>query len=352
MEHPFPDEPHQVAKEGTAAHWVAETCLNNPQFTPMAMIGQMHPNGILVDAEMAEHVDTYLEEVRSVVGSDKLYVEKEHDMGWIYSGYGGTPDAWFYNTVTGVLYIWDIKYGWRIVDPVKSLQMSSYLGGIIPFLGNVPINRIEAIIVQPRAAHPEGRIRRWHTSVEELGPIWTELQAAIQEGSGNNPTCRTGPHCRDCRALATCPYAQDAAASAIEVSGRVMHAAPTPQELAAEISILTVAKEAIALRLTALETMAVSVMESGGVVPGYAMERSYGKRRWKKPEELRAVEIMTGASLFEEKPRTPAQAKKHGLDAATLELYAETPESGHKLVKRDLSKKAAEVFGPNPGDTK
>lgn len=352
MEHSFPSEPHQVAKEGTAAHWVAKACFKNPSVTPESMIGQIHENSIAVDGEMAEHVTTYLEEVRSLaVQPEHLYIEQNLSMAWIHPDASGPPDAWYYCVATQTLYLWDFKYGWRTVNPEKNWQFVEYLAGILAFLGAAPVKRIETVVVQPRPPHYQGRIRRWHTTVEELGPLFAELQTAAVEATGNNPLCRTGEWCRDCRALAQCPYAQDAALAAIEVSGRVTLAAPSPEEMATEMYILQAAKEAISLRLAAIETVAVASLETGGMVPGWALERSYGRRKWRgSNEELRAVEVLTGLSLFEEKPVTPAEAKRRGLDDVTRDIYAETPETGNKLVQRDLNKKASEVFGANPGE--
>lgn len=355
MERPFPSVPHQVAREGSAAHWVASVCLclKNPKPTPQSMLGRVHANGTVVDIEMVEHVDTYLQEVRSVEIEDPLYVEEHLSSTWLHPHIkDSVPDAWRYCSATQVLYLWEFKYGWRPVDPVANWQFVTYLASILAFLGNVAVTRIEAIIVQPRPAHYEGRVRRWHTTPAELGALFTEVLEAANAATGDSPQCRTGAWCRDCRALAHCPYAGAAALAAIEVSGRVVHATPTPEETASELNILKAAKEALGLRLTAIETLAVSTIEKGGMVPGYAMERSYGRRRWKNLDEMRAVETMTGVSLFDQKPVTPAEAKRRKLDPITLALYSFTPETGNKLVKRNLNKKAAEVFGATNGESK
>lgn len=352
MERQFSSDPHLVAKEGTAAHWVAETCLTDPGITPQSMQGQTHANGIIIDVDMVDHVVTYLQEVWSIAVHDKLYIEQHLSATWLHPDLRIIPDAWYYCTTTHALHLWDFKYGWRPVDPVRNWQFVTYLAGILAFLGTAPVERIEVVVVQPRPPHYEGRIRRWHTTTGELGPLFTKLQKAAQEATGNDPKCCTGSWCRDCRALAHCPHAGAAALAAIEVSGRVAHATPSSEDMASELNILGAAEEAIELRLTAMKTLAIFSLELGGMIPGYAMERSYGRRRWKNPEELKAVEGMTGISLFEDKPVSPAEAKRRKLDPVTLALYSTTPETGHKLVKRDLSKKAAEVFGANLGEIK
>jgi len=279
-------------------------------------------------------------------------VEQPVFAAWLHPDLASIPDAWYYCTTTQTLYLWEFKYGWRPVDPVRNWQFVAYIAGILPFLGGAPVDRIEAVVVQPRPHHYDGRIRRWHTTPAELGPLFTKLQAAANTVMDGNPQCRTGHWCLDCRALAHCPYAGEAALAAVEVSGRVTHASPSPEETAAELNILGAAKEAINLRLTAMETLAVMSLESGGMVPGYAMERAYGRRRWSNPEELWAVEAMTGVSLFTEKPVSPAEAKRRKLDPALLALYSITPETGNKLVKRDLNQKAAEVFGAAIGESR
>jgi hypothetical protein len=356
MEHGLPDDPHQVAKEGTVAHWVGETCLLDPSVTPESMIGQVHENGVLVDSDMADAVDDYLVEVRSVVrpNVDRLYVEQALSGEWVHPSMREcTPDAWYYCSETKVLYLWDLKYGWLCVDPVEYWQFVTYLAAILCFLGNVDIVRIEVVVVQPRPSHPQGRIRRWHTTLSDLGPLFDTLQKALVDATGNNPTCVTGSHCRDCKALAMCDAAQLAGYSAVEMSSQAVRHDPSLADIASELDALKEAEDALKYRKAALGVVAISHLNKGALIPGYGLERSYGKQRWKgDDDEVRALEVMTGVTLFKTVPVTPAQAKRNGLDDLTKKIYVETPETGRKLVKIDSTKKATEVFGGALGEAK
>jgi hypothetical protein len=358
MEHPFPDLPHQVVDEGDAAHWVAENCFEGSGFSPYSMIGLAHENGVVVDADMAEYVDTYITEVKSVVQQDRLYIEQSLSGEWLnHLLKEVTPDAWYYCSETKTLYVWDLKFGWRVVEAMRNLQMAIYIGSIIAFLGNVEILRIEATIVQPRAPHPQGRIRKWHPQTEELSALFVEVNDSLVAATGNSPMCLTGEHCRDCKALAHCRAAQQAGYTAIEISGHAMIETPTPADLAAELNALLAAEEAIKYRKVALETMGTASAEKGTVIPGFGLERSYGRACWKGSTQadidatVEALEIMTGITLFKKVPLSPAQAKKNGLDDETKKIYVETPVRGHKLVRSDATQKATEAFGAALGET-
>lgn len=177
-----------------------------------------------------------------------------------------------------------------------------------------------------------------------------EVKAAAIAAGGNNPQCRTGPWCLDCKAPHVCPSAKQAAAAAIEASGRAVPHDPSQYELSSELDILRTAAEALKSRLTALETQGLLSIENGTPIPGYTAERNPGRRKWKATDEvLKACEMMTGVSLFDEKPVTPAEAKRRKLDETMIKSLSEVPPGKMKLVKRDLTAKADKIFGKTQG---
>jgi hypothetical protein len=343
LEAPFPDTTHIVAEEGNRAHALSAECFKTGN-DAVAYVGE------LVDIDFAEGVQMYLDTVRAVAphGVAGLYVEYTLGADFIIKGMTPTPDAWYYDPITNTLYLWDLKFGWRIVSAIDNWQLVVYLLAILSYLDSKGIHpkNIEASIVQPRAPYFEGRVRTWRPTLADLTVKYQTLVTAAGKVL-TDPKCNTGSWCHDCRALAACPAAQEAALAAVSASTRAVHHDPSGADLAAELTLLTAAKEALTNRLTALEAVALDGLEKGKmVIPGWSTERAVGRRRWKGNDKaLKGVAAMTGVNLFEEKPVTPAEAKRRGMKDFDLAIYAETPEGKLNLVKRDVEAGAAKVFG-------
>src|SRR3546814_2922085 len=107
IEAPFPDVESEDAKEGTAAHWVAAQVLGG-HMQLEELTDRAAPNGVIVTGEMVEHVESYI----AAVGTPAV-VEQELPTA-IPGVETGTPDA---RRVVGPNgYIWDLKYGYGIVE--------------------------------------------------------------------------------------------------------------------------------------------------------------------------------------------------------------------------------------------
>jgi len=157
----------EAAEEGTACHWLAGDLLLisyvEGKKTPVKedIVGTLSPNDILITEEMWQASLDYVTDIISNVCSiSDIKVEEKVNLDHIYPGMSGTPDAYYFDIRTNTLTVWDLKYGFGIVDVFENKQLMIYASGIIKKLNLKNIN-VVLKIVQPRAFHSEGTIRSW-----------------------------------------------------------------------------------------------------------------------------------------------------------------------------------------------
>lgn len=151
----LPNEESEYAKEGTRAHALAALCLDWHQ-DATEYVGR-HVLGVEVDAEMAEHVQVYLDQCRTVIKwtakPTNYAIERRFDL----SKFG--PPAPMYGTAdfvawsAGTLYVIDLKYGQGVqVQAAGNPQLKYYaLGAMLSLPDGVSVTNVKAMIVQPRA---------------------------------------------------------------------------------------------------------------------------------------------------------------------------------------------------------
>jgi len=336
LEAPFPDDSSEDAREGTAAHWAAAQVLGGHVALLEELTDRKAPNGVIVTGEMVEHTQTYIDAVYSVTRTPVV----ERTMTAPPGVQDCTPDALYVDGDHGLL--WDLKYGYGIVEAVGNWQLATY--AIAMFQKHADLRTVTAHIVQPRAFHPDGRVRSWTITREHAASLSATLQTAVLAANDPNAPATSGPHCHYCRALHACEAARRAALNGVDVSVRSSPDAPPPDALAGELHTLRRAADAIKLRLDAIEGYALDMIARGGMVPGWSVERAFGRRKWADMDTLRSLEAISGVTIYQEQPVTPAAAERAGVPRTLIDQFTTTPETGRKLVARDSSAKAREVF--------
>lgn len=311
----------EAAKEGTAAHEAAELVLTGQAPDLDSLIDRQMSNGVFVNAEMADNLRLYVETVQGF--------EIERHASWQISDsatLAGTCDA---VSVRGdTLCLYDLKYGWRIVEAVENWQLLAYAilnGGL-----SESIAKISMTIYQPRPWHPDGTFRTWIISREKLQEYARRITSRL---TTLDDELQTGTHCRYCDALTQCPAARVAGYNAVDT---IMHAstleADTPERLTALLESLTVAQDRVKLLISSLEDSALARIQAGESLPGYRAEVSYGRRVWQDHVTPATVEAFTQRDdLTETTLVTPAQAKKKGVDTSVINALSHTPKRGYKL---------------------
>jgi hypothetical protein len=191
---PLPRTSSPAAEEGTRAHRYFEEHLRGER--NLALIEEPEMFDYL--SSCADWVESQVEELQGA-----LYVEERLDFGerFGYVGLTGTADVLVVSPDT--ILLGDLKYGAGPVEVEENLQMLTYLVGAVHQYG--PRSRYQLAILQPRAAHPNGRIRTWALSHDRLEAFASELERAIAGNYGGGPA-KVGGHCRKyCPALGCCP---------------------------------------------------------------------------------------------------------------------------------------------------
>jgi hypothetical protein len=242
-------------------------------------------------------------------------------------------------------------------------QLRTYALGALLANKKLDVERVTVTIVQPRAGHPDGRIRSETFHVIDLMD-WTQdmlaamrrsrealdAKATMPEAAWAATYLSPGGHCRDtfCKAQATCPALRQAALDAVGVHFSPIDDTPmianspdsgSPEERAKRLDML----DMIEAWIKEVRAHEHRMAEMGQPAPGYALVEKTGREKWVDEEAARAAIAATG--LAEEKwvnpgkLRTPKQVrealKKAKADASALAGLSETPSGGTNLVRID-----------------
>jgi len=360
---PEPEETEET-REGTAVHWVIESVLTACKhgFTSSNaedFIGVQAPNGVIITEEMSEGADEFIQEIvetclKHKIPYSDLHVEERVTGGnTIHTENWGTPDCWVYARHISTLFLWDYKNGHRYVEVFENRQMVDYAALIMAELGINGLTdqtlKIDFCIVQPRCYHADGIVRHWQCVASDLRGLINILTSKAAEAMTDNPTITTGPHCRDCNARHACRGAQLAAMAAIDYELKLngsINELP-PEALGIELRMLERAQQAISARLDGLKEQVIATKKQ---VPGWMLKQGQGRQKWNKPtQEIIALGDMMSVDL--RKPEdicTPKQAIKKGIDAAVINAYSFTPNTGLKL-ERDTGAIAKRIFSQPRG---
>ncbi len=387
-----PAPPTKYAAEGTAAHALCEFYLKNKvhfncKWNAENCIGETYEADefkFIVNEEMAAaanlYVDTIMEDAARIGCNLRRYVqlsgnnkdswqhwdkdtqerieqvwvniEKDFELKDVDSDARGTNDASIY--VPGeTLIVYDFKYGAGVpVEATENKQMMYYAIGAA---GDklMEFKTIELVIVQPRAEHPQGPIRRWITTPERIAQFKNDLKEHIAQTRNPEAKTQTGKWCRWCNAKMICPAMRD---KAYEVA-KVDFATPVQNNVIRPPEQLT--KEQLKLFLDNMDLFenyindvrkyAFNLLNKGDTIEGYKLVRS-GKtyRKWNAEDGQIApmLELELGLSreqIYETKLKTPAQIEKlfkgskKSVDNSkdVLKAYWYKPEGELKLARED-----------------
>lgn len=330
----FPgSKPGRPALEGRASHWLAQQAYLNSS-TAEPWVGQ-DTHGVTIEADMATHVGTYLQDIWSNAG-DAATLETPVTMERGNARIKGYVDCNWYNVTDGVLHIWELKYGYGLVEVKENWQM---IGAAVALLNAwyesghdiSCVKTVQFHMVQPRPWHPQGKTRTWSFPAE-LWRNYANLIFGQAERAEHNPEATTGAHCLYCKVgdAGVCPALNTATMSAIDITMGDPVYELTPEAHAAQYELLKRAKDIINTRFASLEQMAI---DKGGV-PGYQVEHPNGAMAWKPGMDPIVVALGMGADIkAPEKPLTPAQCRDRKLLALdTIKALTETKSGKAKLV--------------------
>lgn len=340
----YPEEEEgQAAKEGTAAHWVAERLLTDGELVP---VGTIAPNGIEVTAEMTEGAELYVRTVRSLVPVGGM-VEQRIPTG-LHADCWGTPDFAGIDA-DYVIHVVDYKFGHRYVDEFENWQLIAYAWGVIGANGaaDQPSAPVSLTVVQPRCFDRRGPVRTWRLTVGELrgyAARAADRLAAISDGTLRD--CTTGSHCYMCPARRGCQALQQAGYLACDIVGQPEPLDLPPDALGVELAYLQRAAELLKQRIEGLEEQAAATLQKGTPVPGWHLERNPGRERWKAGAQVAELGQLYGVELTRTEPITPTQARKKLPDASLLDPLTERPTV--TTLEQDDMRQVGRIFQQEP----
>lgn len=340
LEEGMPDTESDAAREGTAAHAVAEACLLNGH-EPFEYIGEPAPTDEVewtVDADMANAVDVYVNHLRELAddfGEHNVEVQVSlAALGDWAEGMFGTAD--FVGLVDDVLYVRDYKHGKGVVVEAEgNVQFAYYAVGALLHLRERghdidAIREVRMGVVQPRAYHEAGPIREDRATVVELME-WAEHHVACavnvvdeayqkhgQQEGWADMFLDPGDHCKFCKAKGICPkLAEQSMDNAmLDFDGEsVTPIKPMDRLTETEIASILRHKKAITDWLNGVEQLAVHSLTTGDDVTGgqFKLVAGRSKRTWR--DERAAINSLHrmgwgDEDLYKQTFITPAQAEK------------------------------------------
>jgi hypothetical protein len=370
------DKESEAAAWGTCAHEVAERCLRtgNDALHYLGMIVSTKSHKIEVDDEVAECAQVYVDYVRVQMGEHgTLLIEQKFDLAAINPPFeaGGTGDAVILKPDLGLLEIVDLKGGRGIVvEATGNKQLRTYaLGAILANPG--PWRTVKATIVQPRAPHPDGRIRSEEFHVADLidwtsdlldAMVTADLARASYSAGNLQPEVwaaylNAGTHCTFCKAAATCPALAGRALEEARTffkpeGGLATPPEPTSLTMAQIVRVLDHA-DMLQNWLNAVRAYAQDQAEAGhDVTDGtstYVLTPKRAMRKWKDEDPVLDLGLATGreAADFYQEPKmmTPAQVEKllgkKGYEA--IADLVDKSSSGFNLTRADKTTRGAVV---------
>lgn len=291
----LPNKSSAFAQEGTRAHEVADLCLRSGNDAEH-YLGH-HIEGGIVDREMTEHVQTYVDYVRDLGGD--LYPEQRVDFSnYIPDGFG-TADALVVNVKENHLSCVDLKYGKGVpVYAEDNSQAMLYAIGVLNEYGFIyDIDSVTVHIVQPRIHN----FSQWGVSVTDLLEWATWAKGKAIEALGDNGVYDPSEKaCKFCPAKATCPALFEHTQKVISAEFDDLTDCTTSRLNDDQLKLVLDNADLITSFLNAVKDHVKERLESGDGFTGYKLVTGRSNRKL-KPEAEQVLSDRLGDEAFNKK---------------------------------------------------
>ena len=353
-----PNVASRYAMEGTVAHTLGEECLNKnrPAAFFIGQVIQTPIDCITIDDEMAENVQIYVDAVNAdCEPGDVIAIEERFNLDAFFPGMFGTNDCSIYRPSTGLLRVYDLKYGAGVpVDVEDNPQLKYYALGAATAVPGRKLSSVELVIVQPRCQHKDGPVRRWTTTAVELVDWAADLIDAAKATEAPDAPLRQGSHCRFCSASAICPKMREAVLATakmdFEDSNHSETKNPKPPESMTqdELAEVLAMADVIDTWLTAVRAFGHREAEAGRPPTGFKLVAKQSRRYWVEhenvPESLASMglswEEIHAPSVVKSPAQIEAVLKKQKKDIKTIAPLWVSRSSGTALVHESNSRPA------------
>lgn len=319
----FPETTSPAAEEGTLAHALAQTMIENaragsisPQISAEYMVERDNVNAFYsVHKELAgsfddmkktlePYVDYVIEEYETIRKKDaaaELMTEQHVDFSDIVPGGFGTSDVVIIGDDT--CEVIDLKYGKGVpISAIANPQIRLYTYGTMSaFDLSYDFSRVKMVIYQPRLDSVTSEeltaddLRSWGKAV---------IAPAAKRALSKNPKYNPGPWCKShfCPAAGSC---KARAAKMHEFEDMIERRRKDDAVLSGDDmgKALSAAREYTAWAKD-LENEALELAQSGEAVTGWKVVESVAKRKYKSEEIVAATLVKAGydpALIYEKK---------------------------------------------------
>jgi len=338
------DDESGAAEEGTDAHELAASCLTLG-FNASELVGVALPNGNLVDDEMAECVQQYLDYVRPLPGQH--LIEEALDISRLTGEEGARGTGDHVVAEPDFIYVTDYKHGRTLVEIAGNTQTRMYAAAALlrqvkKGVKFTPPSRVVMAIVQPRVfSVPQVE----EITGEELVD-WIEnvlRPAAERTLEPNAPLIPGDKQCQWCRAKGSCPALAEFGAmtlGAADLADLQSTFAPpdvstlTPRQLADIAS-----KADLAIKwLKSVQDEVTTRLYSGREVPDWKLVRGKrGNREWSGDEDGIVAVLRKNYGL------APETIYRHELHSPTTILKLPDVKAAPELLSSFITQKEGSI---------
>ena len=304
---------------------------------------------IEVKEEMLDAVEVYINCIQGYLDeyglswAHDVKVEVKFDLTHIDPDAFGTCDTYIMVPMNRLIIV-DFKYGaGYAVEVYENKQFLYYgLGAYYdaPVSDRLEVCYLETVVVQPRARHSEGPIRRHVYGIEYLRTHELNLRNAVGRVRSMDPTRKAGPHCKFCPAKPVCNTFRDHVQGVASLDFAQIETAPVflpepvtlqPERLAQLMRNADIIRDWCSSILSYGHRLA----ETGVNIPGYKLVERKANRRW--INEQTVIDNYTeefGEKLYKRSLISPAGLEKllKTKRKTEIESLYETPPAGKVLV--------------------
>jgi len=305
---------------------------------------------------MVDAVQIYVDYVNSLCedGTD-VGIEKRFNLSKIHKDLGGTCDCLLWHPERNHLDVIDFKYGRGVpVDVDGNSQMLIYgLGaiydlidrGVVEFIGLRKDHTVTLHVVQPRAKHKDGPVRKAEYTWGFVDD-WIEEVLIPAVKRCDDPNAKRVPgNCKFCRAEAVCPERNAGMKAAIKADFDDDYCELVKPNALSMSDIETILTHSTKIRdwLNSVEEYAQAMVVKGKhTFEKFKLVRAGTQRRYINPKQAEKIlkEVLK-EKAYKSTLITPAQAEKL-VGKKAIESLVETPDGALRLEPRDSKK--TEVF--------
>jgi Protein of unknown function (DUF2800) len=357
------------AEEGSAAHYLAEQCLrrndNAEKYLEWFVGFNANEAGFLMEKdptireldkgissfpvteEMADAVQVYLDTIRKDqidFPDAQIMIEKKFDLSALYPGMFGTNDCCLAEPF-GKLIVYDFKYGrGHAVNVEDNPQLRYYALGAYQ---DEDFFDIEIVIVQPRARHKDGQVRRWTTNAAELrdwaGKVLISAAKATEDPAA---PLKAGDHCKFCPALPSCPEIHRHAMEVAKSDFSTIALPPADQLSKDDLIKVLQSEEILKTWLNSVARYAQQLLINGESLPGYKLVQRKTNRRWIDPDVVNKAMYLYKWAYEPAKILSVAQmekAAKANKSIIDVTRWIEKPDGGLVIAPESDRRPAVEV---------